>query len=213
MHPSQHNLQTPTQQPTQQPTQLPTQQPTLQPTELPTQVPTQQPTQLPTQLPTKVPTTWPTSRPTSSSEPPTQSPTIYPTFAPPPTEVPLDLIAQGQVCEPEVTIVRRQLADAADNAAHDRALLQGYTPETCYVVGTYIFCVRLCVCRDPAFHAHAFPNTHTHTGSSLLLHHQACIGVFGPTPEGFVLNLYTEENGQQVCTCCRECEGVKFVPR
>lgn len=52
--------------------------------------------------------------------------------------------ATGSVCGPEVSIVRRQLELAAETAgqdkgeaaahADDRALVQGYTPETCYEV-------------------------------------------------------------------------------
>ena len=33
----------------------------------------------------------------------------------------------------------------------------------------------------------------------------------GPTPAGFVINLHYD-NGQQVCTYCRECESVRYVP-
>lgn len=42
---------------------------------------------------------------------------------------------------------------------------------------------------------------------------QACVARLGPSPNGFVINLYFSENGEQVCTCCRECEGVRYVGR
>jgi hypothetical protein len=45
------------------------------------------------------------------------------------------------------------------------------------------------------------------------LHMQACAARLGPSANGFVLNLYYDENGHQVCTCCRQCDGVRYVPR
>lgn len=42
---------------------------------------------------------------------------------------------------------------------------------------------------------------------------QACLEQLGPSPDGFVLNLYYDENGEQVCSCCRECEGTRIVSR
>lgn len=38
---------------------------------------------------------------------PTQTPTDFPTFSPPPPESPIEPIAQGIVCGPEVTLTRR----------------------------------------------------------------------------------------------------------
>jgi hypothetical protein len=64
---------------------------------------------------------------------PTEAPTTSPTFAPPPPDVPIELLQQDVVCGPEISLVRRQLASAADGR-HDRALLQEYTPQTCYEV-------------------------------------------------------------------------------
>jgi hypothetical protein len=65
---------------------------------------------------------------------PTQAPTTFPTFAPPPPDVPVEPLQQGVVCGPEISLVRRQLSSTSMDDGHGRALLQGYTPQTCYEV-------------------------------------------------------------------------------
>ena len=112
--------------------------------------------------------------------------------------MPVEPLQQGVVCGPEISVVRRQLSTEADGDQQARALLQGYTPQTCYEVRTMHVCV------SSLFLPSHINNTNTR--------HQACLARLGPSPGGFIINLYYE-NGQQVCTCCRNCEGVRFVPR
>ena len=65
---------------------------------------------------------------------PTTAPTNFPTYTPIPPDVPVQPLQQGVVCGPEVSLVRRQLSSPAADGSPNRALLQGYTPETCYEV-------------------------------------------------------------------------------
>lgn len=107
--------------------------------------------------------------------------------------------------------MRRQLSESNTVGASDqdgsqrRELLQGYTPETCNDVTSPL--------ATPAPSLHGLMAYRPLPFILLTNHHrQACVATLGPSPNGFILNLYYE-NGQQVCTCCRECEGVRFVPR
>lgn len=40
----------------------------------------------------------------------------------------------------------------------------------------------------------------------------ACLPQLAPATS-FVVNIYFNENNVQTCTCCRNCEGVRYVPR
>lgn len=42
--------------------------------------------------------------------------------------------------------------------------------------------------------------------------YEACLPVLAPQTS-FVVNIYFDGQGQQVCTCCRVCDGVRYVPR
>jgi len=39
----------------------------------------------------------------------------------------------------------------------------------------------------------------------------ACAQRLG-NPPSFVINIYYNDVGQQVCTCCHFCEGIRYVP-
>ena len=98
---------------------------------LPTATPSSSPT-----APSEQSTELPSVEPRDGTGLPTTQPTTFPTYAPLPPESPVEPLQQGVVCGPEISLVRRQLSAEADGDQQARALLQGYTPQTCYEVCT-----------------------------------------------------------------------------
>ncbi|KAM3575608.1 hypothetical protein VYU27_002479 [Nannochloropsis oceanica] len=65
---------------------------------------------------TASPTQQPSTQPSNSPSGATGAPTSYPIFAPPPPDAPVEILGQGFVCGPEVTLVSTRHAMAASGA-------------------------------------------------------------------------------------------------
>lgn len=185
--------------PTGQPTKVPTKQPTPA-TAAPSGSPSASPSASPSGSPSAMPTTEPTKQPSAvpsgaPSQQPTTVPTRTPSFAPRPPEDIVQNLGGGFICVPEVEAVMRRALEGGEKKEEGTTGGDG---------GGDGSSARMISLKAPQRGLADFWTPDTC--------YAACLPRLAPQTS-FVINIYYNANGDHVCTCCRECEGVRYEPR
>lgn len=143
-------------------------------------------------------TTAPTQSPSSSPSGTPAVPTSFPTFAPLPPNGTVQALGQRFVCGPEETLVsgrRHAMAVSGIEEEEEEERLKHAGEKVLSDVGR-------------AHHQQQRVLAAPWTPETCFA---ACAQRLG-NPPSFVINIYLNDAGKQVCTCCRFCEGTRFVP-